>query len=98
MIARKPKPEPPEEDEDGEQQVITVDGKNKTVSFELTGQNGLVLLKAIAFFVIVSSIAILLYCLAYLLDVIGKNFFEPIGLILWALSLSTSVFWSHWPR
>ena len=97
--AMTPKKQPePEKADEHDEQTITVDGKNRTVAVELRGKDGLVLLKAIAFFVVVSSIAILIYCLGYMIDAIGRNFFESTGLILWLICLCGSVCWSHWPQ
>jgi hypothetical protein len=79
-------------------QTVSVDLKDKTIDFTNRGQSGLVLLKAIAFFVVLSSISVLVYCLAYLLDVVGKHFFDSVGMILWATLSFISARLLRWPH
>jgi hypothetical protein len=93
MTPRK-KVEPKEEDS----QTVKIDGDKKTLEFTNRGKSGLVLVKALAFVIVILSLAGLIYSVGYMLDVVGKHFFRSVGAIVWAFFSLLAAWLLRWPQ
>ena len=100
-MIKKTKPDEPEQDDkqsdsDGEieaQRIQLEYGKGKA-SFWLRGNDGQILIRALAFLTIALGIALCLWCLAILIRAAGAAWTSVLGYVLWLICYCFAV-WSQ---